>query len=95
MRKCKITVFDYHDATHNASARQYDKNNPSKVIEYNVEAYCVGGDTGIFAYWIDGDRMFYANGDDGHFWLVGVVNKHWLKEMIEALQAVKDQDDND
>ena len=93
MRKCKITVYDYSDARHNASATHYDKDNPPEIEEYNVEAWCVGGDEGIFAYWIDGDTMYYANGDDGHWWLEGIVNKHWLKEMIECLQAVQKEEE--
>ncbi len=89
MKKCKITVWDYYDARHNASTGHYDKDNPPTVVEYNVEAYCVGGSDGIFAYWIDDRQMFYAEGDDGHWWLSGVVAIHWLNEMIEALQATQ------
>ncbi len=89
MRKCNITVFDYSDATHNSNARHYDKDNPPEVVEYNVEAYCVGGIDGIRAYFFKGDRFYEANGDDGHWWLMSVCGTGWLKEIIEALQAVE------
>ena len=88
MRKCKITVYDYSDARHNASARHYNKNRPPEVVEFNVEAYCVGGDTGVRAYWVQDKRLYMAHGDDGHWWLTSVIAVHWAAEMIEALEGV-------
>ena len=90
MRKCKITVYDYSDARHNASARHYDKGSPPEVVEFNVEAYCVGGDEGVRAYWVQDKRLYIAHGDDGHWWLDSVIAVHWAPEMIEAMkEAIK------
>jgi len=90
MRKCKITVYDYSDARHNASARHYDKNHPPEVVEFNVEAWCVGGDEGVKAYWVQDDRLYTAHGDDGHWWLNSVTSVNWAPGMIEAMQeAIK------
>jgi len=91
MRKCKITVFDYSDATHNASARHYDKDNPPKVVEYNVEAYCVGGDEGVRAYFIKDGCLYSAHGDDGHWWLTSIIGLGWVPEMIEALEVIVEE----
>ncbi len=87
MRKCKITVYDYSNARHNASASHYDKNNPPEVVEFNVEAWCVGGDEGVQAYWIQDDTMYTAHGDDGHWWLDSTIAVGWAKEMAEAIEG--------
>ena len=87
MRKCQITVFDYSDARHNASATHYDKDNPPDVVEYNVEAYCVGGDTGVRAYWIQDKRMYTAHGDDGFWSLTNVISIGWIQDMADAMIA--------
>ena len=92
MRKCKITVFDYSDATHNASATHYNKDDPPEIIEYNVEAYCVGGDEGVRAYWVQNRCMYTAHGDDGHWWLTSVIALGWVEEMIEALEGTLGED---
>lgn len=92
MRKCKITVYDYSDARHGSSARQYNKDNPPEVVEFNVEACCVGGEEGVRAYWVQDDRLYTAHGDDGHWWLTGVIALHWAPEMIEAMdEAITDK----
>lgn len=87
MRKCKITVFDYSDARHNSSARHYDKNNPPEVVEYSVEAWCVGGDEGVRAYWVQDSKLYTAHGDDGHWWLDGTIAVAWAPEMVKAMEA--------
>jgi hypothetical protein len=88
MRKCKITVFDYSDAVHGSAPWHYDKNNPPKVVEYNVEAWCVQGDCGFLAYWIKGSTLYTAYGDDGHWWLNRTMDAHWLPETVDALKAL-------
>jgi hypothetical protein len=93
MRKCKITVYDYSDARHNASATHYDKNNPPEVVEFNVEAWCVGGDEGVQAYWVQNEQLYIADGDDGHWWLNGVISVYWVPGMIKAMEeAIHDTD---
>lgn len=95
MRKCKITVYDYSDARHNASATHYDKNNPPDVAEFNVEAWCVGGDEGVRAYWVQDDLLYCADGDDGHWWLTSVIHVHWAVEMCVAIiNATKESADD-
>ncbi len=88
MRKCKIKVTDYSDARHGTAPWHYDKNNPPWTKEYNVEAYCVGGEEGILAYFIIDDMLYTARGDDGHWWLAGVTSIHWIPEMVEAIKAI-------
>jgi hypothetical protein len=87
MRKCNITVYDYSDARHNASARQYDKTNPPEVVEFNVEAWCVGGDCGVRAYWVQEGSLFMAHGDDGHWWLDSTIATRWATDMIDAMKG--------
>jgi len=91
MRKCKITVFDYADARHGSAACHYNFLHPPKVKTYEVEAWCVGGDTGVRAYWVQEERLFVAHGDDGHWWLDSVIGANWVSEMLEAMEeAVKE-----
>lgn len=95
MRKCKITVYDYSDASHNASARHYDKNDPPNVVEYTVNAWCVGGDCGVRAYFTLGSKpgvLFVAHGDDGHWWLDSVIAVRWMPEMIKAMTAILEEE---
>jgi hypothetical protein len=89
MRKCTITVYDYSNARHGADARHYDKNNPPEVKKFDVEAFCVGGNEGVKAYFYQGDLLYEADGDDGHWWLTGVIHCDWLREIIDALKAVE------
>ena len=84
MRKCRITVYDYSD-------KHYNKDNPLEVKRFDVEAFCVGGDEGVRAYFYQGDLLYEADGDDGHWWLGGVISCGWIKEMIEALRAVEEE----
>ena len=95
MRKCKITVFDYTDATHNSPIALYDKEDPPNVVEYIVNAWCVGGETGVRAYFTLGSKpglLFTAHGDDGHWWLDNVIAIRWLPEMMEAMTAIIEED---
>lgn len=83
MRLCDITVYDYGSVLHPIPGDQKPK-------AYRVKAWCVGGDTGIFA--VFRHRSFpgctcYAQGDDGHWWLSGRHHGHWTPEIAEAFQA--------
>lgn len=89
MRKCTIRVYDYSNARKGASAVHYDKDNPPPIKYFDVEAYCVGGAEGVHAYFYKGDTLYEAHGDDGHWWLVGVIHLDWLKEMIDALKTLE------
>lgn len=82
MRKCKITVYDYKNNMH------LPLNKSTKPVRYDVEAWCVGGDEGIRAFFLINDMFCTANGDDGHWWLTDVCNKAWLKEIKEAINMV-------
>jgi hypothetical protein len=87
MRKCSITVYDYDDALHGRNFSKSLLENPSK---YEVEAWCVGGDEGIKAFFFVDDKLCMADGDDGHWWLVDVCHKGWLKEIREAINAIEE-----
>lgn len=84
MRKCKITVWDYTDAVHGGRYIPKDW----KPVKYEVEAWCVQGETGFRAYFYTDDGFCEAHGDDGHWWLVGRCHKHWVKEIKEVINAV-------
>jgi hypothetical protein len=89
MRKCEITVYDYNDAIHGRTFGRPSLENP---VKYEVEAWCVGGDEGMKAFFFVGDMLCMADGDDGHWWLVDTCHKHWLKEIKEAINAVKEDE---
>jgi len=84
MRKCKITVYDYDDAMHGGHPSK-----DFKPVKYEVEAWCVGGDTGIKAFFFVDNMFCMADGDDGHWWLITRCHKDWLGEVKEAIGAVK------
>ncbi|KKL21107.1 hypothetical protein LCGC14_2448760 [marine sediment metagenome] len=86
MRKCNITVYDYHDAIHGS---YFNRKPDIEPVKYEVEAWCVGGDYGIRAFFFIGDMFCTADGDDGHWWLVNRCSKGWLKEIKEAIVAVE------
>lgn len=82
----KITVFDYYDAIHGTTPRQYE--DKIKLKQYKVDAWCVGGPDGILAYFYLDDKLCTAHGDDGHWWLIGACNKHWLKEIKKVIASI-------
>ena len=86
MRQCQITVWDYYDVQHGGSPYQREVLEP---VRYDVEAWCLQGETGFRAFFIINETLYEAHGDDGHWWLVGRMNVHWLKEYKETLDAVK------
>lgn len=68
-----------------------ERENPPKV--HSAYAWCVGGDTGVFALFPDplDPRLFYeAHGDDGHWWVVGRYSNRWAKEIIEAYKEIQE-----
>lgn len=84
MRKCKITVYDYDDNIHGGHASK-----GFKPVKYEVEAWCVGGDYGIRAFFFIDDMFCTADGDDGGWWLVNSCHRDWLKEIKEAINAIE------
>lgn len=88
MRKCNITVYDYHDAFHGRQ-RYLPPSENFKPVKYEVEAWCVGGDTGIRAFFFIDNMFCTADGDDGHWWLVSACHNAWLKEIKEAINAIE------
>lgn len=96
MKKQHIQVYDYtlgHSIMHPRS--RFGKMGDFDWDEYNVldvEAYCVGGVDGVQAIFehesFPPGCVGIASGDDGNWWLVGVIHKHWLPGWIDALQAI-------
>lgn len=62
---------------------------------YEVEAYCVGGDEGVWAIYqspSNPELLEYAQGDDGFWWFAGTMHKWWFPQMAEAIiNAVKSE----
>lgn len=77
MRKANITVFDYEN-----------KIGKGKNHFYEVEAYCVNGDEGVFAIFTFERFICLASGDDGHWWILNVYDKAWLPDIKEALDKI-------
>ena len=88
MRKCKITVWDYHNRMHGSTNRCMCEITDFTPVKYEVEAWCVQGESGFIAYFYVDDMFCVANGDDGHWWLMSTCHKHWVKEIKEAMNAV-------
>lgn len=62
---CKITVFNYHSG----GSIMLPKREDELPDTYEVEAWCVGGEEGIFAVFphpTQENSVMYAQGDDGH-----------------------------
>ena len=87
METTKITVYDYSGARFGASKGQIISYLKEEPLEYNVAAYCVGGRDGIQAFWTEGDMLYTADGDDGHWWLTGITHTRWTSETIVALAS--------
>ena len=84
-----ITVYDYSGARYGCSAEQQESylDKPPKI--YKVNASIVGD---FLAHWIDGDTLYTAHVDDGHWWLNSTCNARWLPKMIVALKEVEKLD---
>jgi hypothetical protein len=87
IEKIKITVWDYTNAIHGGTTPVTKKED---VGEYEVDAWCVGGEEGIKAYFYMGNLFCTAHGDDGHWWLVGRMGKQWVKEMKKVVAAIEE-----
>ena len=87
METTRITVYDHSGARFGASNRQIVKYLEQKPVEYHVNAYCVGGEDGIQAYWTQDGMLYIANGDDGLWWLTGIFCASWTPETIAALTS--------
>jgi hypothetical protein len=78
MRLVQITVYNYKNEFHL----------PGKLV---VNAFCVGGDEGVFAVFripSDHNLIGFAYGDDGHWQIAKVYHQHWLEGIVEALNAL-------
>jgi hypothetical protein len=84
--KQKITVYDYTDAIHGG---QIPVTEQEDVKKYEVEAWCLQGETGFRAYFYIDDMLCEAHGDDGHWWLIGRMHKHWLAEFKETVNSIE------
>ena len=90
--KHKIKIHDYYGVRRGSSPWTYDKDNPPKVEEHNVEAYCVGGSYGILAFFLTEDLFYIAAGDDGHWWLIYCCHMDWfaqIKNVFKYMLASK------
>ena len=75
--KCKITVYDHRSTS------------CGPPIKLEVDAWCVGGDTGIIAYFVQDGLVHEAHGDDGNWWLVGAIDWKWLEELQRVVSSVE------
>jgi len=83
MRKCRIEVWDYENKMREQSPLRF------RPKSYEVDAWCLQGETGFRAYFIRGDIIYTAYGDDGHWWVVGGMHKNWLDEFKETVNAIE------
>lgn len=86
MRQCEIVVWDYCDARHGGNPSQGMDTDP---VKFEVNAWCLQGETGFRAFFIIDETLYEAHGDDGHWWLVGRMNVYWLEEYKQTLDAVE------
>ncbi len=77
MKPHKIIVYNY-----------YNHNEPG--VKYEVNAYCVGGKDGVRAYFLMGKYMYEAHGDNGHWWIVGKIDKSWIEKIMNTISALHD-----
>jgi len=85
MQTCKIKVFDYNGARYGSTINRINTYFDDPRVEFNPDAYCVGGAEGVRAYWIDDGWLYTAHGDDGHWWLDSRIGAQWLLEIKDVL----------
>ena len=87
-RQQRITVYDYTDAIHGSAP--WLPQDLMKPVRYDVDAWCVQGEYGIFAFFYTEDKKHFcmASGDDGHWRLLYVCHPHWVHEFKEAMESV-------
>lgn len=83
----KITVWDYDDVTDGGHLLE-----DFKPVRYDVEAWCVGGKEGIKAYFFVDNMICVADGDDGHWRIVGKFHMHWIHGIEEAVHAIAEEE---
>ena len=91
MEKQTIIVHNYFSGGSILHRVRYDED----IESYEVEAYCVGGEEGVFAIYQSpkGEDWYeYAQGDDGHWWFAGVMSKSWYPQIVEAITAIIEDD---
>jgi hypothetical protein len=81
LEKIQITVWDYEN--------KIEHRWPKEPVKLEVDAWCVQGVDGFRAWFWHGDLLVEAHGDDGHWWVVGCLNKYWLKEFQEVVAAIE------
>jgi hypothetical protein len=59
---------------------------PNKGIE--VDAWCVSGNDGVFAFFFHGKSLYMAGGDDGHWWVVDHMDKAWTREFKKTVAEI-------
>ena len=91
MEKCKIIVWDYRNNMHGWPVSLPPPEN-FEPVEYEVEAWCVGGSEGIKAFFFIDNMICMADGDDGHWWLVDRFHMHWIHEIEEAVHAAAEEE---
>lgn len=92
MKTRRITVWDYNGVSigkgHNGPALE-------QPIKFEVDAWCLAGETGFIAYFILEDILYEAHGDDGHWWLSNTMSIHWLPELKKVVQSIEPIDKNE
>ena len=91
MEKQTIIVHNYFSGGSILHRVRYDED----ITSYEVEAYCVGGEDGVFAIYQSPtypDCFEYAQGDDGHWWFAGVMSKSWYPQIVEAMNSILNED---
>jgi hypothetical protein len=66
------------------------KENRSPVEFADVDAWCVSGSEGIFAFFYYDKYLCMAAGDDGHWWLLTYMDGHWTKEFKRTVAEIED-----
>ena len=89
----RIVVYDYHDAMHGRPPWRPNPTDPP--TRYEVDAWCVQGETGFRAFFYIGDKFCEARGDDGSWWLSGTMHKHWVKEFKAVVAAIKEENNEE
>jgi len=60
--------------------------NTEEPTGFEVDAWCVGGEEGILAYFYYQNKFCIANGDDGHWRLMYTCHKDW-KNRIKSVMS--------
>lgn len=85
LKPVKITVWDYNNAMDGWTIPP----DGFEPVKYEVNAWCVGGEYGIKAFFFI-ERLFCeADGDDGAWCLKSAYDKAWLGEIKEVINSVE------